>query len=165
MLTVPSDHPIAPLQEDGGVETSEFHLEECTATPARCIEQGLAEHPGVFSASVNLATNRAFVTYDPTLTGLDDLCVTVTSIGYNALPLENEAGPGGQADPDHWVLRAAISWPIGLATLGIVLLAPRAPRRDGSSWRSPSRLSSAVAGPSCGRPYDSCATVRPAWTR
>ena len=126
VLTVPSDHPIAPLEEDGGVETSEFHLEgmHCNACATR-IEQGLAEHPGVFSASVNLATNRAFVTYDPTLTGLDDLCVTVTSIGYNALPLENEAGPGGQADPDHWVLRAAISWPIGLATLGIALLAPQ----------------------------------------
>ncbi len=62
----------------------------CNACATR-IERALAERPGVLSASVNLATNRAFVSYDATRAGPDDLCRAVDAVGYGAVP--TGAGP------------------------------------------------------------------------
>ncbi len=126
MLTAPSD-PAAPPTEDAehGVTTVELTLVgmHCNACATR-IERALADHGAVLSASVNLATNRAFVTYDATRTTVVDLCATVGTVGYTATAFDAQQTSGPNGDPDHWGLRAAISWPTALLALGIALGAP-----------------------------------------
>jgi Cu+-exporting ATPase len=51
------------------------------------IEKGLKKVPGVKEASVNLATEQATVTYDPTQTGLEQMVQKVDAVGYRATPL------------------------------------------------------------------------------
>lgn len=55
------------------------------------IEHALRETPGVSNAQVNLMSHRARVTYDPTLTGPQQLVEAVRGAGYNAsIPGEHE---------------------------------------------------------------------------
>jgi Cu+-exporting ATPase len=51
------------------------------------IEKGLKKVPGVKDASVNIATEQATVTYDPTQTGLEQMVQKVDAVGYRATPL------------------------------------------------------------------------------
>ena len=124
MLTAPSDAS-APTVADAPLATSELSLDgmHCNACATR-IERALAKRPAVISASVNLATNRAFVTYDTTAISPADLCATVDEVGYSASVLDPEADTSPKSDGDHWVLRAAISWPLALLALGVALLGP-----------------------------------------
>ena len=54
------------------------------ASCAMRIEKGLKKVPGVKDASVNLATEQATVTYDPTQTGLEQMVQKVDTVGYRA---------------------------------------------------------------------------------
>ncbi|HXK36507.1 MAG TPA: heavy metal translocating P-type ATPase [Candidatus Paceibacterota bacterium] len=54
------------------------------------IEQSLRKVPGVTDASVNLATNKATVTYDPTKAGERNIQKAVTDTGYEAMPPGHE---------------------------------------------------------------------------
>ncbi len=68
----------------------------CGACSAR-VGRGLSEVAGVDSATVNLATERATVVYDPEAVGVDALCRTVAQLGYRV-----PAPAGGDAsDPDR----------------------------------------------------------------
>src|SRR5579863_6331209 len=76
-----------------------FDLEGMTcASCAMRIEKGLKKVPGVKDANVNLATERATVHYDPSLTGVEQMVQKVDSIGYTATLqqsiAENTAVPG-----------------------------------------------------------------------
>ncbi len=125
MLTAPSD-PAAPLTDDvDNLTTSELTLGgmHCNACATR-IERALADQPAVLSASVNLATNRAFVTYDASQAGLEDLCATVSTVGYSALPVSDDTTQRSPDDPDRWMIRAAISWPVALVALAVALFTP-----------------------------------------
>ena len=53
----------------------------CASCVAR-VEKGLARVPGVESATVNLATERATVFVDPAVAGRDDLVRAVVETGY-----------------------------------------------------------------------------------
>ena len=71
--------------------TAESHamlaLEGMTcASCAMRIEKGLKKVPGVKEASVNLATERADVTYDPAQTGVEQMVLKVEAVGYKATP-------------------------------------------------------------------------------
>ena len=57
------------------------------ASCAMRIEKGLKKAPGVKEASVNLATERATVTYDPVQTSVEQLVQKVDAVGYKATPL------------------------------------------------------------------------------
>ena len=57
----------------------------CGACASR-IEGALAQQPGVVSASVNLATTRAFVAYDPATVGVEELCGAVDEVGLLGRP-------------------------------------------------------------------------------
>src|SRR5712692_4705937 len=57
------------------------------ASCAMRIEKGLKKVPGVREASVNLATERASVTYDPLQTGIEQMLQKVDAVGYKAIPL------------------------------------------------------------------------------
>ncbi len=61
------------------------------ASCALRIEKGLKKLPGVSAANVNLATEQATVTFDPSLVGLDDLLKKVSDTGYSATPLATTA--------------------------------------------------------------------------
>ncbi len=126
MLTVPADRAAEPEGDAHRVATSELALEgmHCSACATR-IERALADQPAVLSASVNLATNRAFVTYDAAVSGPADLCAAVSAVGYSASETSRDTTPIANGDPDRFTLRAAISWPAAIVALGVALLAPQ----------------------------------------
>src|SRR6266496_4445995 len=69
-----------------------FSLEGMTcASCAMRIEKGLKKVPGVADAQVNLATERATVTYDPEQTGVEQMVQKVEAVGYQAMPLDQPA--------------------------------------------------------------------------
>ncbi|MFC4638273.1 heavy metal translocating P-type ATPase [Deinococcus hohokamensis] len=67
-------------------------------TCASCVgrvERGLKKVEGVQEASVNLATERATVTYDPALTGPEALLDKVRDVGYDPVVTETQLGVQG----------------------------------------------------------------------
>jgi len=75
------------------------------AACARRIEQGLSGTAGVRQASVNFATSRATIEYDPRATGLPQLIDRVQKIGYVA---ETPSAPAdGQTEDTEQAARAA----------------------------------------------------------
>jgi P-type Cu+ transporter len=62
----------------------------CAACAAR-IEKGLADVKGVKTATVNLASERAAVEYDPGQAGASDLLAAVRRAGYGAETVEDES--------------------------------------------------------------------------
>jgi Cu+-exporting ATPase len=94
----------------------------CSACAAR-IEHALGRVPGVASASVNLATARAFVSYDGSAIRAGELCQTVADVGYSAKAVDAAAGSARRQLSDRWV-RAIISWPLAIAALLVSLLLP-----------------------------------------
>ncbi len=126
MLTAPSDPAAPPDEDDRPVATVELAVGgmHCNACATR-IERALANQSAVLSASVNLATNRAFVTYDATEATAADLCAAVDTVGYSASEADADQTPRRHGDTEHWGLRAAISWPTALLALGVALLAPQ----------------------------------------
>jgi P-type Cu+ transporter len=62
----------------------------CAACVAR-VEKGLVRVPGVSRAAVNLATERATVHYDPSVTSVLDIIKAVESSGYSAEKADEES--------------------------------------------------------------------------
>jgi heavy metal translocating P-type ATPase len=124
MLTAPAEAPVPPDHQVAALATTELELGgmHCSACATR-IQKSLGRLPAVASASVNLATTRAFVSYDPDLVGPEELCRAVSDVGYSASPVDAPRG-NADPDPDHWALRAAVSWPLALAALVVALAAP-----------------------------------------
>jgi len=125
MLTAPSGPRPQAGVEDRHLATAELAVGgmHCGACATR-IEGALAEQVGVVSASVNLATTRAFVAYDPETVGVPELCGAVDGAGYSAAPVDADDGAVVGERSDHWALRAALSWPLALAAFVIALAAP-----------------------------------------
>jgi Cu+-exporting ATPase len=87
------------------LETTRITLAIEGMTCASCamrIEKGLKKVPGVGDAAVNLATERATVTLDPTIATTDDLIAKVRATGYDAAPfVERDVAPPTQQQGDH----------------------------------------------------------------
>jgi len=92
---------------DGARERIDLPLTgmSCAAC-ARRIEKALAGAPGVHRASVNFATSRATVEYDPRTTGLRPLMTLVREIGYDTAAtaradfvVDDSARPAGSSRP------------------------------------------------------------------
>ena len=124
MLTAPTEVPPPVEQEEPALATAELELGgmHCSACATR-IQKSLGRLPAVASASVNLATTRAFVSYDPGRLTRDELCRAVADVGYSASPVDAATGSADR-DSDHWGLRAALSWPLAIAALIVSLAAP-----------------------------------------
>ena len=124
MLTAPTEPPLPVEGDEPPLATAELELGgmHCSACATR-IQRSLGRLPAVASASVNLATTRAFVSYDPGQLSQDDLCRAVSATGYTASPVD----PAADAT-DHGLrplgTRAAISWPLAIAALVVALAAP-----------------------------------------
>ncbi|HZU67890.1 MAG TPA: heavy metal translocating P-type ATPase [Ktedonobacteraceae bacterium] len=70
-----------------GENSAVFEIEGMTcASCAMRIEKGLKKVPGVKDASVNLATEKATVIYDPALTDIERMAQKVEAVGYKAYP-------------------------------------------------------------------------------
>lgn len=118
----PGDHRLATVELSiGGMH--------CSACSTR-VQRALGRHQGVASAAVNLATHRAFVTFDPDRTGTSDLRAAVEGSGYTAVPADTTEVTGHTED-DRWGLRVAVSWPLALIALAVALLAPET---SGAGW-------------------------------
>ncbi len=61
---------------------------------SNAVERQLRKVPGVIEANVSIATEKAVVTYDAALTGLDDLRAAVKAAGYEVLDQKQEKSPG-----------------------------------------------------------------------
>ena len=73
----------------------------CAACASR-IERVLKRKPGVVSASVNFATERASVTFDPALTDVSGIAGAITGAGYGVVmppPVTQESGADDDTDP------------------------------------------------------------------
>ncbi len=118
--------PKTPVLETTELALSGMHCSAC----ATRIERALGGLPSVASASVNLATTRAFVSYDSSILHASDLCQAVSEVGYSAEPVTRKDTVEPD-DEDHWARRAIISWPLALAALVVALAAPETPA---SGW-------------------------------
>jgi Cu+-exporting ATPase len=67
------------------------------ASCVRRVEKALAKAPGVREASVNLATEKAHVVYDPTVTDLGQLSAAVEKAGYKLGPPPAPIAPAGES--------------------------------------------------------------------
>ncbi len=65
------------------------------------VEKGLKKVTGVIDAQVNLATEKATVTYDPTRTGTEPMMHKVEAVGYKAIPLLAPAPHPVAPEPQH----------------------------------------------------------------
>jgi heavy metal translocating P-type ATPase len=122
MLAPPSGSTLPTDTDEHLLATTELELGgmHCSACATR-IQRSLGKLPAVASASVNLATTRAFVSYDPALLGPEQLCDAVTAVGYTAAPVTLDTPDTAPADPDRWFLRAVVSWPLALVALAVSL--------------------------------------------
>jgi len=78
---------VVPEIQPGVESRAILELEGMTcASCAMRIEKGLKKVPGVIDANVNLAIEKATVTYYPTQTGLEQMVQKVEAVGYKATP-------------------------------------------------------------------------------
>jgi len=113
----------------------------CASCVAR-VEKALAKTPGVLSATVNLATERAHVVAVAGV-GIEPLRKAVEAAGYEAQPADLEAAgaaPSATTLPEWWPV--AVS-----ALLTLPLLVPMAGLALGVHWTVPGWLQLALATP------------------
>jgi P-type Cu+ transporter len=68
------------------------------AACAKAIERAVGKLPGVASASVNFATEKAAIRYDPAATRLSEIKQAIVKAGYRPLALEGGAGSAAAVD-------------------------------------------------------------------
>jgi Cu+-exporting ATPase len=91
----------------------------CASCAAR-IESGLNGLPGVATAHVNFATNRATVTYDPALTGPTSFSAAVAELGYS-VPSELPADPEADELHDLWP-RLVVAIGLGVPVVAVSMV-------------------------------------------
>jgi Cu+-exporting ATPase len=93
--------------------TSTFFLQGMTcANCAQTIEKGVAQIPGVSSATVNFAAEKLSVSYDPNLVQSTDLIVKVDALGYRAAAEDSEDLHEGRRQLYWLIFSASLSLPI-----------------------------------------------------
>ena len=109
-------------------ETTELEFAVTGMTCGSCaarVERTLSRQPGVAEASVNFATSRATVRFDPGQASADSLGGAVAAAGYG---LEALTGPQEAADDTEkaeeqgWLRRLFVAWPLGVAVLVLSML-------------------------------------------
>ncbi len=78
------------------------------------IERTLAAQPGVTAASVNFATERAVVRWDPSRTRLSQLLARIAAIGYRALPYDAQQREAQLARGTRQIVRRLFVAGIGM---------------------------------------------------
>jgi Cu+-exporting ATPase len=102
-----ADGEQSPISVNGGVLEVEGERIDMPVTGMTCaacanrIERSLSKQPGVKSASVNFATERATVTFDPNVTSTGALVGTVRDAGYDAHPEVDGASADDSLEAAH----------------------------------------------------------------
>jgi len=96
----------------------------CGSCAAR-VEKALTHHRGVTGAGVNLASEKATVTFDPVQVTSEDLVVAVGNIGYSLSPVDL-SGDVDSVDAEAavqrmWLRRVLVAWPLGVIVLVLSL--------------------------------------------
>src|SRR6266852_3510017 len=92
---------VVPQAQIRGEDRAVLALEGMTcASCAMRIEKGLKKLPGVKDARVNLATEQATVTYDPSQTGPEQMVQKVDAVGYKAIPLVMPTPKSASVEPE-----------------------------------------------------------------
>jgi len=116
----------------------------CASCSSR-VERALAKLPGVAEASVNLATERASLRFDPAELRPDAIVKTITETGYTPLVEDYEIGVGGMtcASCSARVERALAKLP-GVVEAGVNLATERATVRYLPAMLSPAGIAQAI---------------------
>ena len=116
----------------------------CASCSAR-VERALNKLPGVIAAGVNLATERASVSYDETELPLERVVEAVREVGYTPVVDEYEIGVGGMtcASCSARVERALNKLP-GVIAAGVNLATERATVRFVPAMSSPQDIAHAI---------------------
>ena len=96
-MATEAQHSMPPQIPPGRQATFDLEGMTCASCVMR-IEKGLKKVPGVLDAQVNLATEQAMVTYDPALTGIEQMVQKVEVVGYKALE-KVQSAPNMLSDP------------------------------------------------------------------
>lgn len=120
-----SGEGISDAARGRSLRTTELALDgmHCAACASR-IETALRRQPGVASASVNFATTRAYVSYEPGSVGIDGLREAVAGAGYSATEVEPGQDVDESASSEHWATRSAISWALAIVAFAIAVFGP-----------------------------------------
>ncbi len=89
---------------------------------ARTIEKALTSLPGVVDATVNLAAEKAYVTYNPRITMPADMRKAVEEAGYRYLGMEGEPGEDAGEQVRALELRARMKRVLAGFAVGIPLM-------------------------------------------
>ncbi len=92
----------------------------CGSCAAR-VEKTLNRQPGV-EASVNFATGEAVVRIAGEAPPFEVLREAVRARGYDLRPHRDEAEEATRRELRSWLVRLAVAWPLGLATMALSLL-------------------------------------------
>jgi len=77
----------SPVPETCTLGISGMHCAVCVQS----VEKALSDLPGITSASVNLATERAYLTYYPDITSIEEIKSAVSSAGFTATATDDDA--------------------------------------------------------------------------
>src|SRR5687768_12322914 len=119
----------AALDIKDGMADAVLSVEGMTcASCVRRVERALERVPGVVEASVNLATERAGVRYDPLKVGVGEMVAAVDRAGYKAAPrAEESAGSEGEVeDREREARRAALKRRLDLLVITAIMAVPAA---------------------------------------
>ena len=92
--TIPAPPPAPSTPAVAGTPDGAATFDVAGMTCAACVhrvEKALEKVPGVSDASVNLATERATVAFDPALASIDDFTAAITGAGYTGTPVAKPA--------------------------------------------------------------------------
>lgn len=95
----------------------------CGSCAAR-VQKTLGRQDGVRLATVNFATGKAHVAFDPDVVDLDSLTAAVDKIGYELTAPEPASVHADQeaAEQAKWLRRVVIAWPLGLVVMALSML-------------------------------------------
>ena len=117
----------APVHPDESRLTeAEFAVSGMTCgSCATRVQRTLNRQDGVVDATVNLATEKALVRFDPGTVGPEGLIDAIGKIGYGLAPVTDEgdidAAASEAALQRMWLRRVLVAWPLGVAVLVLSL--------------------------------------------
>jgi Cu+-exporting ATPase len=93
-----NDNEASPSVPKKGKRTASFGLTGMTcATCAQTISESLSGLQGIENANVNLATEKATVTYDPSKVNIEEMKKAVVDAGYDVIINEVTLSIGGMS--------------------------------------------------------------------
>ena len=105
-----------PVGERVDLEIEGMTCQSCVSR----VQRALTRMDGVADATVNLATHRATVVYDPRTANLDALRTSVARAGYRvAEEPASEASDPHAREQREWLRRVLVAWPLGLAVMAL----------------------------------------------